>query len=145
MTKLQRAVQPAVSAISENAPLIHDNNQTQDGRWAMRRVRRLPAVLLTPTSNAQISAYVVDSSSTGLQIETRDGSSIARLPDQFSVYIPIESIQYACEVVWCEGHRAGVRFTAAAQMVAKPATRRAAEPETPKKVGMVSSLFGKKR
>ena len=117
--------------------------KTRDNRWAKRRAHRLPAFILTNDKARDLSCFVIDMSSTGLQMELRGGSSAGRLPNKFSIYIPIENVQYAGEVIWRSGNRAGVFFSSSAQIVARPPGRRINKTE-PAKKSLIGSLFGSK-
>lgn len=112
-----------------------------DGRWAHRRLHRLPAYIMLNGRGADVPCTVMDISSTGLSLETKDGSSASRLPDTITIYIPNENVQYDSAVIRRDGSQAGVKFTAPPRIVAKQPKRLVKQ--APQKKSMIGSLFGR--
>ena len=108
-------------------------------RFAPRSSHKLTAYVSSTSQKGSQTCYVLDSSSTGLRLELRGvAPSTDNLPDRICVYIPIENVEFTCQIVWRSGSRAGLRFVAPARHYHK-SLRKPAEKLAPK--SLIGRLF----
>lgn len=128
------AHQPAETA----APVMVMDARPSEGaeaRWARRTPSRLGAQIRHHTLVAAVPCTVRDTSSTGarLEIVVQRGGNISRdrVPDQFSLFMPLDRLEIDCQVMWRQGNLVGVRYTSPARRTAKQQPIK--KPEAPKK------------
>ncbi len=147
MTELDKVARALVELTETHREEVKTHSGTKqhsaatDGRWANRRRQQLPAYVMLNGHGSDIPCTVLDISSTGLSLETKNGSPASGLPDTITVYIPNENVQYDSTVIRRDGNQAGVKFTAPPRMVAKQPKRLVKQ--APQKKSMIRSLFGK--
>ena len=96
-------------------------SKADDRRWAQRKPRSLPAVLLSDKLQSQVQCLVRDLSSTGGRIEIVPGCggsirSADELPEHFTLYMVTDEMEVDCEVMRREGAFVGVRFTSMSRL-----------------------------
>jgi hypothetical protein len=120
------------------APVMAMDPRSSDGaetRWARRTPSRLGAQILHPSLAVPMACTVRDTSSTGarLEIVVQRGGNISRdrVPDQFSLFMPLDRLEIDCQVMWRQANLIGIRYTSPARRTAKQAPIK--KPEAPKK------------
>lgn len=107
----------------------------QEGRWARRAPVKLGGQIQHHSLAAAVPCTIRDTSSTGarLEIGVQRGGNISRdrVPDQFSLFMPLDRLEVDCQVMWRQGNFIGVRYTSPARRTAKQPTVK--KPEAPKK------------
>ena len=109
---------PLSRALLVRAPA---GQKADDRRWAQRKPRSLPGLLLSDKLQSQVQCLVRDLSSTGGRIEIvpgRGGSvrSADELPAHFTLYMVTDEMEVDCEVMRREGAFVGVRFTSMSRL-----------------------------
>ncbi|MGE5267088.1 MAG: hypothetical protein ACM3L9_06955 [Deltaproteobacteria bacterium] len=106
----EKPSQPAATPVMAMPPPPEPN-----ARWAKRSPARLGAQICHSSLSTPLMCTVRDTSSTGarLEIVTQRGGNISRdrVPDQFTLFMPADRLEVDCEVMWRQGHLAGVRYT----------------------------------
>lgn len=107
-------VQPATAPV-----MAMQTSSTPNARWAQRSPARLGAQIQHASLSTPLACTVRDTSSTGarLEIVTQRGGNISRdrLPDQFTLFMPLDRLEVDCQVMWRQGQQAGVRYTSPAR------------------------------
>lgn len=107
--------------------------ETDCSRWAKRRPSHALVNIQCPELGKNISCSMRNSSSTGALLECAggdQGEAFSRLPDTFTLFLPMERVAIECRLVWRHFRQIGVQYTSPARVVAKPAARmRIAEPQ----------------
>lgn len=98
-------------------------------RWAQRKPRSLPALLLSDRLQSHVPCVVRDLSSTGARIEIVVGRdtpvrSADGLPDRLTLYMVTDEMEVDCEVHRRDGVFAGLRFTSTTRLRLRPKARR---------------------
>lgn len=94
-------------------------------RWAKRRSSHALVNIQSPELGRPISCCMRNSSSTGALLECPTGDyseAFARLPDTFTIYLPMERVSIDCRLVWRQYKQIGIQYTSPARVAAKPAT-----------------------
>lgn len=139
VVKAEDAVQVEI-AEHEAAPapamaLMTRATEGPEARWAKRTPSRLGAQIQHPSLTAGLPCTVRDTSSTGarLEIVAQRGGNISRdrVPDQFTLFMPLDRLEIDCQVMWRQGNLVGVRYTSPARRTAKQQPIK--KPEAPKK------------
>lgn len=103
--------------------MVMQPTSTPDARWAQRSPARLGAQIRHNSLSTPLACTVRDTSSTGarLEIVTQRGGNISRdgLPDQFTLFMPLDRLEVDCQVMWRQGPQAGVRYTSPARRLPK--------------------------
>ena len=113
-----KALRPALPML---AATISTTQKPDERRWAQRKPRSLPGLLLSDKLQSQVQCLVRDLSSTGGRIEIvpgRGGSvrSADELPAHFTLYMVTDEMEVDCEVMRREGAFVGVRFTSMSRL-----------------------------
>lgn len=134
--------EPALSDVSAVGPahaqpaVVADEPSGKDARWAPRTPSRLGAQIQHQSLSASVPCTVRDTSSTGarLEIVAQRGGSISRdrLPDHFTLFMPLDRLEIDCQVMWRQAAQVGVRYTSPARRTAKQQpVKRVEEPKKP--------------
>lgn len=120
------------------APVMAMNprpSEEAEARWAKRTPSKLGGQIQHHSLAAALPCTVRDTSSTGARLETvvqRGGNiSRGRVPDQFTLFMPLDRLEIDCQVMWRHGNLVGVRYTSPARRTAKQPPIK--KPEAPKK------------
>ncbi len=127
-----------VPAIEMAAPVMAMDprpSEGAEGRWAKRTPSKLGGQIQHQNLAAALPCTVRDTSSTGARLEIvgQRGGNISRdrVPDQFTLFMPLDRLEIDCQVMWRHGNLVGVRYTSPARRTAKqPPVKK---PEAPKK------------
>ena len=95
------------------------------GRWAKRKSSHAVVTIQSPEIARAISCTMRNSSSTGALLECSGADhseAFARLPDNFTLYLPMERTAIDCRLVWRQYRQIGVQYTSPARVLAKPST-----------------------
>ncbi len=121
-----------------SAPVMAMDTRATDGaeaRWARRTPSRLGAQIQHHSLSAAVPCTVRDTSSTGARLEiiVQRGGNISRdrVPDQFTLFLPLDRLEIDCQVMWRQGNLIGVRYTSPARRTARQQPVK--KPEAPKK------------
>lgn len=93
------------------------------GRWAKRKSSHALVNIQIPELSKTISCMMRNSSSTGALLEAarEQGDAFSSLPDEFSIYLPMDRISIPCRLVWRQFRQIGVQYTGPSRVVAKQA------------------------
>jgi hypothetical protein len=137
------AAQPAAlsGTVPENetaAPVMAMDPLPSEGaeaRWARRTPSKLGGQIRHHSLAAAVPCTIRDTSSTGarLEVAVQRGGNISRdrVPDQFSLFMPLDRLEIDCQVMWRQANLIGIRYTSPARRTAKQAPIK--KPEAPKK------------
>jgi hypothetical protein len=103
---------------------IEQSSQDEDcGRWAKRKSSHALVNIQIPELSRTISCMMRNSSSTGALLEAarEQGDAFSALPDEFSIFLPMDRISIPCRLVWRQFRQIGVQYTGPSRVVAKPA------------------------
>ena len=108
--------------------LIGPNGSTgpADGAQRARRAScRIGAYISHPTIPSGLSVIVRDTSVSGAKLEVADAkgnpfaASTERVPERFTLVMPMEHTSVECRVAWRKGHVLGVRYMGPAKQLPK--------------------------
>jgi len=132
------ALSSTVPATETAAPVMAMDPRPLEGveaRWAKRTPSKLGGQIQHHSLAAAVPCTIRDTSSTGarLEIAVQRGGNISRdrVPDQFSLFMPIDRLEIDCQVMWRQANLIGIRYTSPARRTAKQAPVK--KPEAPKK------------
>jgi hypothetical protein len=127
-----------VPATETAAPVMAMDPRPSEGaeaRWARRTPSKLGGQIQHHSLAAAMPCTVRDTSSTGarLEIVSQRGGNISRdrVPDQFSLFMPLDRLEIDCQVMWRQANLIGIRYTSPARRTAKQTPIK--KPEAPKK------------
>ena len=116
-----------------------------DARFAKRKDTLIPASIGNPALPKWISCKVVDTSSSGAQLQVaRSSMGDMRLLDRYTndltLNIPGDRSSVECRLIWRDNDRLGVEYTRPVRKIAKPIKLkpRVAEPK-----GFMESILNK--
>lgn len=117
-----------VPATETAAPVMVMDPRPSEGaeaRWARRTPSKLGGQIQHHSLAAAVHCTVRDTSSTGarLEIVAQRGGNISRdrVPDQFSLFMPLDRLEIDCQVMWRQANLIGIRYTSPARRTAKQA------------------------
>ncbi len=116
-----------------------------EARFANRKNTLIPASIGNPALSKWISCKVIDTSSSGAQLQV-DRSSLndLRLLDRYvndlTLSIPSDRTAVECRLIWSNSDRLGIEYTRPARKIAKPIKLKPREDE-PK--GFMASVLNK--
>jgi hypothetical protein len=132
---------------ADEAALVPAVESAKDHRWARRHNCRIAAEILHDTLPEAVICVVRDTSSSGARIElttTRGAfaASAERIPDHFTLVMPMDRMAVECRVSWRRGAMLGVRYLTPARSVPKRPSPRFA-PQKKAEGGLLGKLFKK--
>ncbi len=120
---MSRTANIVASATPVAAPAMEQATPDDEcARWAKRKASHAIVNIQIPGLGKSISCTMRNSSSTGALLEAarEQGDAFSALPDEFSLFLPMDRISIPCRLVWRQFRQIGVQYTGPSQVVAKP-------------------------